>query len=132
MILDSISRKFNPTNYSKLRALNDREIKTSKIYQKLSLKFLDAENYRPSLKERIRLFLHHLKQVYSKVRVMVTIIAPLIILIWYFKYRNTIDSSHYWEEMRKHKAIFFSVPYDLTQETIVVRFAQLLSILVGF
>ena len=63
---------------------------------------------------------------------MVTIIAPLIILIWYFKYRNTIDKSHYWEEMRKHKAIFFSVPYDLTQETIVVRFAQLLSILVGF
>ena len=27
------------------------------------------------------------------------------------------------EEMRKHKAVFFSVPFDLTQETFIVRFA---------
>ena len=90
-ILDGISRKFNPTNYSKLRALNDREIRATRIYEKLAQKFLDTENYRPSMRERVRLFLHHLKWYYTRMRVIVTIVAPIIILIWYIKYRNTID-----------------------------------------
>lgn len=122
-LLDGISRKFNPTNYDKLRALNEREIRNTQIYAKLAQKFDDTENYRPSMRERMRSFLHHLKWYYTRIRAIVTIVAPLIILIWYIKYRNTIDESHYWEEMRKHKAVFFSVPFDLTQETFIVRFA---------
>ena len=43
------------------------------------------------MRERMRLFLHHLKWWYTRMRVIVTIVAPIIILIWYIKYRNTID-----------------------------------------
>ena len=40
--LDAISFKFNPRIYNKIRALNEREIKKSKLFEKLAQKFLDS------------------------------------------------------------------------------------------
>lgn len=112
--------------------LNEQEARVKRLFENLARKFLDSQNYQPSWRERIHLFMHHLKWYYTRIRVAVTIVAPLIILIWYIKYRNKIDKAAYWEQMRRHKMVFFSVPFELTQETFIVRLAQLLSILVGF
>ena len=130
--LDAISFKFNPRIYNKIRALNERELKKSRLVEKLAKKFLDSQNYRPSYGERIRLFFHHLKWYYKRLRAIITIVAPIIILYWYVKYRKQINSDQYWEKVRKHNMMFFSVPFDLTQETILVRLSQVFSILVGF
>ena len=130
--LDAISFKFNPRIYNKIRALNEREIKKSKLFEKLAQKFLDSQNYRPSTRERVRLFLHNLKWYYKRLRAIITIVAPLIILYWYIRYRKQINADQYWEKMRAHNMMFFSVPFDLTQETILVRLSQVFSILVGF
>ena len=73
-----------------------------------------------------------MKRYYKRLRALITIVAPIIILFWYIKYRKKINSDEYWEEMRKHNMMFFSVPFDLTQETMLVRLSQVFSILVGF
>jgi len=131
--LDAISFKYNPRVYNKIRALNDRETASSQLLEKLAQKFLDdGENYRPSNRERIRLFLHNMKWYYKRMRAIITIVAPIIILYWYIRYRKQINSDQYWEKVRKHNMMFFSVPFDLTQETILVRLSQVFSILVGF
>ena len=119
--LDAISFKFNPRVYNKIRALNDREVKKSKLFEKLAQKFLDSQNYRPSNRERIRLFFHNMKWYYKRLRAIITIVAPIIILYWYIRYRKKINADQYWEQVRKHNMMFFSVPFDLTQETILVR-----------
>ena len=55
-----------------------------------------------------------MKRYYKRLRALITIVAPIIILFWYIKYRKKINSDEYWEEMRKHNMMFFSVPFDLT------------------
>ena len=132
MALDAISFKFNPRVYNKMRALNERESAKIMLFEKLAQKFLDSQNYRPSNRDRIRLILHNLKWYYKRLRAIITIVMPAIILFWYIKQRKQINSDQYWEKMRKHKMMFFSVPFDLTQETILVRLSQVFSILVGF
>ena len=119
--LDQISFKFNPRVYNKIRAWNDMEIQSKQLLQKLEQKFLDSENYRPSTRERIRLFFHHINRYYRRLRVIITIVAPIIILCWYMWQRKKLDTNKYWEKIRKHNMMFFSVPFDLTQEMILVR-----------
>ena len=119
--LDAISFKYNPRVYNKIRAINDRDAAKNKLFEKLQKKFLDSQNYRPSNRERIRLFFHQMKWYYKRLRAIITIIAPIIILYWYIRYRKQINSDQYWEKVRKHNMMFFSVPFDLTQETILVR-----------
>jgi len=69
---------------------------------------------------------------YSRVRVAVILLAPLIILIWYLKNKHRLSEpgAGTWEELRRTRFLF-NMPFDLTQETFIVRLAQLLSILVG-
>lgn len=86
--LDAISFKFNPRVYNKIRALNDREVAESQLLEKLMAKFSDGQNYRPSNRERIRLFLHNMKWYYKRLRAIITIVAPIIILFWYIRYRK--------------------------------------------
>jgi len=83
--LDAISFKYNPRIYNKIRALNDCEAAKLKLFDKLAQKFLDSHNYRPSTRERIRLFFHHMKWYYKRLRAIITIVAPIIILFWYIK-----------------------------------------------
>ena len=90
--LDAISFKYNPRVYNKIRALNDREMKKLRLCEKLASKFLDSQNYRPSTAERIRLFFHHLKWYYKRMRAIITILAPLIILFWYMRQRKQINT----------------------------------------
>ena len=130
--LDAISFKYNPRVYNKIRAYMEEEIKKTKLMEKLAKKFLDSKNWRPSTMERLRLFFHNVKWYYKRLRAIITIILPVIILFWYIKQRKYINSDEYWENMRKHNMMFFSAPFDLSQETILVRLSQVFSILVGF
>ena len=66
IVLDAISFKYNPTVYNKLRALNEREAKEKNIFHKLAQKYLGNQDYRPSVQERFRLFLHYLKWYYTR------------------------------------------------------------------
>ena len=94
MILDALSCKMNPMKYNKIAAHNETEALHTNIIDRLAAKFLEGgQNFQPTVQERVRLFLHNLRWFYRRARVMVTIIAPLLILMWYFKYRNKIDSA---------------------------------------
>jgi hypothetical protein len=105
----------NPMKYNKILAHNESEVRTTNILERLAAKFLEGgQNFQPTVQERLRLFLHNLRWFYTRARVIVTIIAPLLILMWYFKYRNKIDSAQYWEDIRRHNMMFFSVPFDIT------------------
>ena len=103
VVLDALSRKLNPKKYSKILAHNEAEEDANGIIEQLEKKFdHGGQNYRPSMEDRTRLFFYHLRWYYTRMRIVVTIIAPIIILIWYFRYRKKLDKSKYWEDMRKH------------------------------
>ena len=40
--LDAISYKYNPSVYNKMQALNKRELRDKKIFEKLAQKYLDS------------------------------------------------------------------------------------------
>lgn len=86
--------------------------------------------------ERVAQFVENVKWYYSRFKIVIHIVAPFLILLWYIRNRHKIkkikDSSSYWDDMSKRGVFFFSVPFDLTQETFIVRVAQLLTLLVGF
>ena len=100
-MLAEISRKYNPSQYSRIRALYDAEMQETDLFAQLAKKFSQDSSYVPTLRQRLRMFTCNVKYYYTRLRVIITIIAPIIILFWYFKYRHVIDSDKYWEEVRQ-------------------------------
>jgi hypothetical protein len=77
-----------------------------------------------SLSERVQHWLEIVKWYYARFKIIIHIVAPILILIWYVRNRHKIKDSHtYWDDLSKRSLFFFSVPFDLTQETFIVRVA---------
>jgi len=83
--MDSLSRRFNPKKYQIISAINEQDSLKLRINDKLKRKYLSNDGtYKMTLREKILILVEHIKRYYNRIRVIITIIAPVIILIWYY------------------------------------------------
>ena len=63
----------------------------SRIYERLAAKFNGAEAKVPlTASERVHQFVERVKWYYSRFKIVIHIVAPFLILMWYIKNRHKI------------------------------------------
>jgi len=137
--LASIARKINPM-YLQFRAAKDKEMETKDVSTKLRTKYTLSEA-QPLLPERYRQVYLKVKRFWNRLRILIRIVAPIVILVVYLRHRRTASemeraavdpySRYYWQSVERHRQLMFSYPFDSGKELFIVRLAQLLSLVVG-